>query len=103
MPRSLNSEKEEILRRIVTGHTESGKSVFMSDGEPPRVASTKDIPDLKMVEVWATDGIPTIPVEKGDPTVEMSSLAPGPEGTRFRIQQFPLTKSGLELSKKEST
>ena len=77
------------MRRIVTGHTPEGKSVFVSDGEPPRVASIKGIPDQGMVEVWTTDNIPTIPVDKGDPTVEMSSLVPGPEGTRFRICQFP--------------
>ena len=73
------------MRRIVTGHTESGKSVFVSDGEPPRIASIKGIPDQGMAEIWATDGIATIPVGKGDPTVEMSSLVPGPEGTRFRV------------------
>ena len=77
------------MRRIVTGHTESGKSVFVSDGEPPRIVSIKDIQDQRMVEVWATDDIPTIPVDKDDPTVKMSSLVPGPEGTRFRICQFP--------------
>jgi hypothetical protein len=73
------------MRRIVTGHTEKGKSVFVSDGEPPRVASIRGIPDQGMVEVWATDDAPTIPVVNGDPTVGMASLVPGPSGTRFRI------------------
>ena len=77
------------MQRIVTGHNESGKSVFVSDGEPPRVASIRGIRGQKMVEIWVTDDIPTIPVSKGDPTVAMSSLVPRPEGTRFRICRFP--------------
>jgi mannose-6-phosphate isomerase-like protein (cupin superfamily) len=77
------------MRRVVTGHNETGKSVFVSDSEAPRVASIRGIPDLEMVEIWATDDIPTIPVGKGDPTVKMSSLVPEPEGTRFRIGRFP--------------
>jgi len=83
------SLKGGIMKRIVTGHNETGKSVFVSDGEPPRIASIKGIPDNEMVEIWATDDIPTIPVSKGDPTLEMSSLIPGPEGTRFRISRIP--------------
>lgn len=73
------------MRRVVTGHAAGGKSVFVSDGEPPRVAALRGMPDPGMVEVWATEGIPPLPPDEGDPTVEMSSLVPGPGATRFRI------------------
>jgi len=77
------------MRRVVTRHTESGKSVFVSGGEPPRIARIRGVPDQGMAEMWATDGVPTVPVDSADPTVAMSSLVPGPEGTRFRVCRFP--------------
>jgi len=75
------------MRRIVTGHTQSGKSIFAIDGEPPRVVRLKEFPGVDLTEIWTTDDIPTIPADRGDPTVEMSSLIPGPGGTRFRIMR----------------
>lgn len=74
------------MRRIVTGHKD-GKSVFVSDGIPPRVVTLET--GLELTEIWATDDIPTIPIEQGDPTVEMSSFVPGPAGTRFGLSQVP--------------
>ncbi|MFC2036113.1 cupin domain-containing protein [Chloroflexota bacterium] len=88
------------MRRVVTGHTKSGKSVFVSDGEPTRTVMVKDYPGPELIEVWATDGIPTIPVDEGDPTIEMSSFVPGPGGTRFRIIQMP-PKQKLEHARGE--
>jgi len=79
------------MRRVVTGFTQSGKSVFVSDGEPPRSIKPDGL-DSELYEVWGTDGIPTIPVEEGDPTVEMSSFIPAPGGTLFRVWRIPGTK-----------
>jgi mannose-6-phosphate isomerase-like protein (cupin superfamily) len=76
------------MRRIVTGLTEEGKSVFVSEGEPPRVATIEELPSFRMTEVWATEDIPTIPNEEGDITTEISSLLPGMNATRFRIVQY---------------
>ncbi|MFC2035147.1 cupin domain-containing protein [Chloroflexota bacterium] len=79
------------MRRVVTGLTKSGKSVFVSDGEPPCNIKPEGL-DSDNFEIWGTDGIPTIPVEGGDPTVEMSSFIPALGGTRLRTLQFPGTK-----------
>ncbi|MFC2034767.1 cupin domain-containing protein [Chloroflexota bacterium] len=79
------------MRRVVTGLTQSGKSIFVLDGEPPRNIKPVGL-DSQIFEIWATDCIPTIPVEDSDPTVEMSSFIPGPGGTRFRIWRMPGTK-----------
>jgi len=76
------------MRRILTGTTEEGKSVFISDGEPPRVATIDELPSFSMTEVWATDEIPSLPNAEGDITTEISSLIPGLNGTRFRIMQY---------------
>ncbi len=79
------------MRRVVTGLTQSGKSIFVSDGEPPRNIKAEGL-DSEIFEVWGTDGIPTIPVEEGDPTVEMTSFIPPSGGTRLRISRIPGTK-----------
>lgn len=76
------------MRRIVTGLTEEGKSVFVSDGEPPRVATIEELPSFRMTEVWATKDIPEIPNEEGDITTELPSLIPGLKETCFRIVQY---------------
>jgi mannose-6-phosphate isomerase-like protein (cupin superfamily) len=83
MRNSPRGRKEGNMRRIVTGH-KNGKSVFVSDGTPPRVVRLEKLPVLEMTEMWATDDIATLPIQPGDPTVEMSSSVPGPAGTRFR-------------------
>jgi mannose-6-phosphate isomerase-like protein (cupin superfamily) len=76
------------VRRVVTGHDNEGKSVFISDSQPPRCISFENLPGLEFVELWATDGIPTIPVDN-DPTLRMSTFVPEPASTRFRIVKFP--------------
>lgn len=42
-----------------------------------------------MVELWATDSVPTLPVPSADPTVTMTSFVPPIGGTRFRLVEFP--------------
>jgi quercetin dioxygenase-like cupin family protein len=45
----------------------------------------ENFPGLEIINLWATDDIPTIPVDESEPTIEMSSFLPSPGGTRFRI------------------
>src|SRR5215471_6565171 len=86
----------ETKRRVVIGHNSEGKSVFISDGQSPRHVTFDNLPGLEFIELWATEGIPRIPVESEDPTIGISSFVPGPDGTRFRIVRFP---SGLEMKR----
>ena len=83
------SESIKKLRRVVTGRNRAGKAIFVQDGVAPRVVTTETLPGLALVEVWATDMIPTLPIAPGDLTTTMKSFVPGPGGTRFRIVQFP--------------
>jgi mannose-6-phosphate isomerase-like protein (cupin superfamily) len=83
------------IRRVVTGHTSEGKSVFLSDGTPPRCISFDSLPGLEFVELWATEAVPAIP-GGADLTESMTSFLPGPTGSRFRVVRFP---SGLEREK----
>ncbi len=86
------------IRRVVTGHTASGESVFISDGAPPRIVTFDNIPGLMLAELWATDSVPTIPAS-GDPTEQMSLFVPAPGGTRFRFVRIP---SAQELAQAQA-
>jgi mannose-6-phosphate isomerase-like protein (cupin superfamily) len=77
------------LRRVVTGRNRAGKAIIVQNGVSPRVVTTETLPGLALVEVWATDTMPTVPVTPVDLTPTMESFVPGPGGTRFRIVQFP--------------
>ena len=83
------SESIANLRRVVTGRNRAGKSVVVQNGVSPRIVTTETLPGLALVEVWATDKIPQLPVAPVDLTTTMKSFVPGPGGTRFRIVQFP--------------
>ena len=74
------------MRRVITGHDQNGKSVFISDEETSRAVELDDFPGVKLLdEIWATDDLPTIPVDSTDPTRKMDSFVPLPGGTRFRF------------------
>lgn len=65
------------VRRIVTGVSESGRSVLVSDGPAPTSWCT---------EVWVTSA------EKPqgfDPAEIKSTLMPPPKGTRWRVVDLP--------------
>src|SRR5690242_8223034 len=77
------------MKRIITGHSPEGKAVFLSCDEPPRKVSLSALPELEFTELWATDNTPELAEPPSDPTVEMTSFAPGARGTRFRLVTFP--------------
>jgi mannose-6-phosphate isomerase-like protein (cupin superfamily) len=92
------------MKRVVTGHSAEGKSVFIEDGQPARVVKLENLPGMEMTELWSTDEVPILPTNHQDPTIPMSSFVPGRKGSRFRIVRFPsmpeLTKAledGLDL------
>lgn len=88
------------MRRVVTGIDKDGKSYFVSDGEPPR--HFKSETGLEVYEVWRVYGKPTIPVDKTDPTVEMTTYLPevGEGGSFLRFVRSPGTKA-LEQAAKD--
>ena len=83
------SESITKLRRVVTGTNRAGRAIIVQNGVSPRVVTTETLPGLALVELWATERIPTLPVAPVDLTTTMKSFVPGPGGTRFRIVQFP--------------
>jgi quercetin dioxygenase-like cupin family protein len=75
-------------RRVVTGHDEQGKSVFLHDGEPP-VASTA--PDgAGFFEIWSTSGAPApVAAVEPDPAAGPVVVPPPANGTKIRFNSFP--------------
>ena len=75
-------------RRVVTGHDEAGKSVFVSDGAPPVIRTAAE--GAVFVELWSTDAspAPVAPTEP-EPTECDLTVPPGPSGTKIRINEIP--------------
>lgn len=76
-------------RRVVTGHDANNKSIFVQTGPAPRVVAPKTGRGFAMVEMWATDSPPALPVTQGDPTTDMKAFIPPLTGSRFRLVEFP--------------
>ncbi len=75
------------MKRVVTGHDSHGKSIFITQGYPPRIV--EPVPGIKLIELWGTEEIPSLPDNSNDPTVDMKSFIPNLSGTRFRIFTVP--------------
>ena len=78
------------IRRVVTGHDQSGKAVVLSDGAVPVVHSNPMRPGQLSYEVWKTSAIP-IPLapQEPEPTGGKRQLHPVPMGNVFRISEVP--------------
>ncbi|MGW1620765.1 cupin domain-containing protein [Streptomyces sp. NPDC002172] len=75
-------------RRIVTGHDETGTSVFLSDGEPPVIRTAPD--GAAFYEMWNTDSVPApVAADEPEPTQRDLTVPPAPGGTKIRVNEFP--------------
>lgn len=77
------------VRRLVTGHDENGKSKFLSDGDAPAVLVMEKMGDLTVTDLWETYETPASNAGDQDNTERPVHLEPGPNGTIFRIVEFP--------------
>ena len=76
------------MRRVVTGHDASGKSVFASDGEPPHGVALRGVPRFRIDEVWSVVAVPTLP-----PASAKDSGSRAPVRTNLRSIQALITKA----------
>jgi len=74
-------------RRLVTGHDAHGKSVIVSDGQPP---ATGRRPGVEFFELWSTQSDPALirAVEAEEPTRRPLTLGPGGHGSVVRFVDF---------------
>ena len=75
------------MNRVVTGYDHDGKSVFVMTGEPPCGVTFEDGP--RITYCWETKGVPVLLREQKDPTLAMTNIFPGPDGTTFIIAEIP--------------
>jgi mannose-6-phosphate isomerase-like protein (cupin superfamily) len=75
------------IRRVVTGHDAQGKAIVVSDGPAPRSHDFRHVPGMSTTMLWATTA--ARPPTHEDPTPEVRSQLPGPDGTSFVIVRFP--------------
>lgn len=87
------------MRRVVTGHESSGKSIFVSDEVPPRQI-THAGNGMRLDAIWATDEVPVVPAPTGDPTLAKRKFFPEPGGTRFIMVHFPPESKAAEAAAK---
>ena len=80
------------MRRIVTGHNESGKSVITIDGPPARTIG-EDVGGL--FEIWNTDGMPIDTTDNVDRADSEIILSPPANGTKFRYFQINPIPEGI--------
>lgn len=78
-----------VPRRVVTGHDEQGKSVFVSDGIVP-VHKYMPQDGVGFYEIWQTEDAPApiAAVEPSEPTQRTLRVPPEPRGTKIRVNEF---------------
>ena len=79
------------IRRVVTGHDASGKSIFLMDGAAPNVMRSGTA-STEVTELWETRGSPASNAGDEDPTNHPYRLPPPKNGTVFRIIEYPPDK-----------
>ena len=82
------------MRRIITGHDKSGKSIITIDG-PPACSIGEDVGGL--FEIWNTDGTAIDTTDKIDRANSEILLSPPAGGTKFRYFQINPTPEGVPL------
>jgi hypothetical protein len=79
------------VRRVVTGHDEEGRSIFISDGPALHSNAPDAMPELVARVLWMTDAVPVSNAGNEDraPAGGGPPMAPTPGGTILRIADFP--------------
>lgn len=79
----------EKIRRVITGHDENGKSVFIVDGDAAAVKEMASMPGLALTDIWQTGGAPASNAGNADAADRPVVLEPPANGTIFRVVEFP--------------
>lgn len=77
------------VRRVVTGHDQTGRSVILRDGPAPTVMRVPAVPGLTFYELWETITSPADNSGDADAADRPVHLQPAPTGSIFRIVDIP--------------
>ena len=91
------------VRRVVTGHDASGRSIVQEDGPPARVVTLGGESGTTFHEIWNTRATPA-PIDRasGEPAEPGVSLLPPKGGTRIRILDIPPDDGGVAALPREA-
>jgi hypothetical protein len=77
------------IRRVLTGHDSTGKSIIMTDGIATNVLEMASMPGLALTDLWETKGAPASNDGNADNAERKVRLEPPANGTILRIVEFP--------------
>jgi hypothetical protein len=86
--RSWQQEDEMLVRRVVVGTNEDGRSVVLSDGPAPHTHDFASLPGQSQTRIWRTPGVPSTTPPSEEPTTDTGPALPGAGGASFLIVQF---------------
>lgn len=79
------------IRRVVTGHDKDGKAIIVID-EPAKNVRTRETTKTSSTLLWVAETTPTSYAGNEDTAVGTVPIAPKPNGSVFRIVEFPPEK-----------
>lgn len=77
------------IRRVVTGHNEAGRSIFIIDGAAQALKEMESMPGLALTDIWQTNDSPADNRDNLDSADRPVVLEPPANGTIFRVVEFP--------------
>ena len=86
------------VRRVLTGHDAEGCSTIIADGFAGNVKEIPGIPGLALTDLWETAGAPATNEGHADAAARPVRLEPPPNGTIFRVVEFPPDAAWRERS-----
>lgn len=91
------------VRRIVTGHDETGKSIILSDGPSPHVLENPEQEQRGLTDLWRTTATPASNAGNDDAADTQVILSPPDQGSVFRYFQIRPAAWDAEMSVEERT
>jgi mannose-6-phosphate isomerase-like protein (cupin superfamily) len=89
-PRSGNKDSQvfRTFRRVVTGHNDAGRSIFIIDGEAAKTFD-RGPGTTHVTDIWETGQTPADNSSNADSTVGPYNLPPPKNGAVFRMLEIP--------------
>ncbi len=79
---------EHEVRRVVTGHDETGKAIVLMDGPSPNKFARETTGTVARL-IWVTDATPADIAGTADAAARKIGIPPPPGGSVFRLVDFP--------------
>jgi len=90
------SENNMGVRRVVTGHDQSGKAIVISDAEASNIVRPLIRPGVAIYNLWQIDTSPAEVFGADETTDRTIGLLPPRRGSVFRLIDFPPEKDWID-------